>query len=380
LRRRPLALLLFAACASQQLRPGAVVVVRAERPAALDGTAERVLAVADDGSRRVLLTDQAAWVLRGGSAERTPGAHRWTRAALIPAADGRGTWGVGVDDQGRLLRVRPGAELEEISDRYGLGHDRVRDVAAVGGKAVAFLLEDALAVADGRRVRRYPAAGARALAAGGGTVALLYLDRVEALDVRDRQAITSRTYVLRGIIAAAVDGRGQLFVATRRAVFRSQAASLRLLHEGAAQIAWLAAAGSRVWFAEGDALLVGDEDGVALAQGGPGKPPAGAVAAADGGLWLLADSGAQRLHPDRPSAAEARWDESIRPRFARACGECHGADGKSGVDLSTAAAWLEGRDEIRERVVERRTMPPAGRSLAEDDRAAIGRWLATVGR
>jgi mono/diheme cytochrome c family protein len=45
------------------------------------------------------------------------------------------------------------------------------------------------------------------------------------------------------------------------------------------------------------------------------------------------------------------------------------------VDLSTAAAWLEGRDEIGERVLRRRTMPPAGRPLSEDDRAAIAAWL-----
>jgi hypothetical protein len=45
------------------------------------------------------------------------------------------------------------------------------------------------------------------------------------------------------------------------------------------------------------------------------------------------------------------------------------------VDLSTAAAWLGARDEIRERVVVRHTMPPAGRSLSEEDRATIAAWL-----
>jgi mono/diheme cytochrome c family protein len=363
------------------------VVVRAERPSALDGTQERVLAVADDGTRRVLLTDQAAWVLRGSAAERTAGGRAWTTAALIPAADGRGTWCVGLDDGGRLLRVRPGAELEDVSDRYGLGRDRIRAVAAAGGRFVAFLLADALAIADGRRVLRYPAVGARSLGAGGRKVALVLADRVDTFDLaplleHKSDDVQRRSYPVPNALAAGMDSRGELVVATRRAAFRAQSAVLRLLYqaESPAGIAWLAVAGTRVWLADGDTVLIADDGPVALAQGGPEGAVRVGAAAGDGSLWLLGDSGAARFLPDRPSAAETRWDEAVRPRFARACGECHGPDGKSGVDLSTAAAWLAARDEIQERVVVRRTMPPTGRTLSEDDRGAIARWLHTTAR
>jgi mono/diheme cytochrome c family protein len=377
-------------CAGRASRPGAgapVVVLRAERPAALDGTQERVLAVADDGTRRVLLTDQAAWVLRGSAAERTAGGRAWTTAALIPAADGRGTWCVGLDEGGRLLRVRPGAELEEISDRYGLGHTRIRAVAPAGGRLVAFLLDDVLAIADGRRVLRYPAPGARSLGAGARKVALVLADRVDTFDLapllgRKNDQVQRRSYAVRDALAAGVDSRGELVVATRTAAFRTQDAVLRLLYraDSAAGIAWMAVAGTRVWLVDGDTLLVADEGPVAVAQGGPEAAVRAAAAAGDGSLWVLGDSGAARFVPDRPSAAEARWDEAVRPRFARACGECHAADGKSGVDLSTAAAWLASRDEIQERVVARRTMPPTGRVLSEDDRSAIARWLRSTAR
>jgi len=98
------------------------------------------------------------------------------------------------------------------------------------------------------------------------------------------------------------------------------------------------------------------------------------AAAADGSLWLLADAGPVRLVPERASAAEARWDEIIRPIFDRGCADCHRPDGRAGVDLSTAAAWLASSDEILQRVVVGRTMPPAGHPLSEDDRAAVRAW------
>jgi mono/diheme cytochrome c family protein len=102
--------------------------------------------------------------------------------------------------------------------------------------------------------------------------------------------------------------------------------------------------------------------------------PAAPTAAGDGALWQLGAGAPTRIVPAHASPAEERWLADVRPVFARACAECHRPDGKSGVDLSTAAAWLEARDEIRERVVIRRTMPPAGRPLSEDDRAALAAW------
>jgi mono/diheme cytochrome c family protein len=345
------------------------MVVRTEPAAALEG--EPVLAAADDGTRRLLLTAKAAWILRGSTAERTAGARPWTKAALVAAADGRGTWAVGLDRNGRLWRVRPGADLDEISDRYGLDRETIRDVCAAGGRLVAFLLDGAVAVADGRRVLRFPAPGARALAGGGRTLALVFRDRIETLDLTKPDAPPRRSYPIEAI-AAGVDARGSLHAATAKAVYRADGGMLRLAYAASDRIRWLAAAGPRAWFADGTTLLALD-DGVAVAQGA--AAPDDPVAAGDGSLWLVDHGRPTRVVPSQATAAEERWAQLVRPIFTSACGECHRPDGKSGVDLSTATAWLAGRDEIRERVVVRHTMPPAGRSLSEEDRATIAAWL-----
>jgi mono/diheme cytochrome c family protein len=370
-------LLALGACASRAryTRTGGqvpVMVVRTEAVTAVEG--ERVLAAADDGTRRLLLTAQGAWIFRGSSFERTPGARPFTRAALIAAADGRGTWAVGLDASGRLWRVRPGAALEEISDRYGLGHQHIRDVAAAGGRLVAFLVDDAVVIADGRRVSRFPALKARALAAGGRVVALVHPDHLETLDFTEAPAARPRrrTYPLQAL-AAAIDARGTLHAATARAVYRAEGGTLRLVYLADTRIRWLSAAGPRAWFADGDTLLALDEQ-VTVAQGAS-PPPAEPAAAGDGALWMIDGGRLTRIVPAQASAAEERWARLVAPTFARACGACHRPDGKAGVDLSTAAAWLEARDEIRERVLTRRTMPPAGQPISEEDRAVLAKWM-----
>jgi mono/diheme cytochrome c family protein len=345
------------------------MVVRAEPAGALEG--EPVLAAADDGTRRLLLTAQAAWILRGTGAERSAGARPWTKAALIPAADGRGTWAVGLDRNGRLWRARPGVDLDEVSDRYGLDRETLRDVSAAGGRLVAFLLDGAVAVADGRRVLRFPAPGARALAGGGRLLALVFADRIETLDLTKPEAPPRRSYPLQAV-SAGVDTRGTLYAATAKAVYRADGGTLRLIYAAADRIRWLTAAGPRAWFADGSVLLALD-DGVAVAQGTPA--PDDPVAAGDGNLWLVDRGHATRVIPSQATAAEERWAQLVRPIFTGACGECHRPDGKSGVDLSTAAAWLAARDEIRERVLVRHTMPPTGRTLSEEDRATIAAWI-----
>jgi mono/diheme cytochrome c family protein len=369
----PLALVLAGACASGApfTRANApVVVVRTEAAAALEG--EPVLAAADDGTRRLLLTAQAAWILRGTTAERTAGARRWSKAALIPAADGRGTWAVGLDRDGRLWRVRPGADLEEISDRYGLDRERIHDLCATGGRLVAFLLEGTVAVADGRRVLRFATPGARAVVGGGRQLALVFPDRIETLDLGTPDAPARRSYRIRAI-GAGIDARGTLHAATARAVYRADGPTLRLVYAASDRIRWLSAAGPRAWFADGGALLALD-DGVAVAQGAQ-SPADDPVAAGDGGLWLIDHGRPTRVIPSQSTAAEERWAQLVRPIFTSSCAECHRPDGKSGVDLSTASAWLGARDEIRERVVVRHTMPPTGRAMSEEDRATIAAWV-----
>jgi mono/diheme cytochrome c family protein len=371
-------LLALASCApARRYQTAEPALVRREPLADISGP---VLAMADDGIRRVVLGERGGWVLRAGSLERSGGARPWRKAALIPAADGRGSWAVGLDRDGALWRVRPGGGLEAISDRYGLSGAAVADLAPAGGRLVAFLLPGAVAIADGRRVLRFSAPQVRALAAGGRTAALLFPARVDLLDLAPLQdGKTDRPrrleYPIARARAIAVDARGVLFVATDRAVYQAAAdRELRLVYEGR-RIEWMAGAGTRLWLADEGQVLVADD--------GPPRPvaaraTAAGVGAGDGALWLLDGGAPVRLVPDRTSAAEARWEESIRPLFTRACADCHRPDGRSGVDLSSAGAWLASREEILQRVVVARTMPPAGRGLSEDDRAAVRRWLTAA--
>jgi mono/diheme cytochrome c family protein len=298
---------------------------------------------------------------------------------LLPAADGRGTWAVGLDDSGRLWRAHPGGALEEISDRYGLAGDRISDVAAAGGRLVVFLLDGALVVADGERVARYGAPGARAVAAGGRTAALLLPDRIEVLDLASGAATLARTgYPLARVRAVALDARGVLFAATDRKVYRAAPDQiLKAVHDGG--VAWLAAAGTRLWFGDGVRLFLSDDGAPPrAAQAGPGARLA--AAAPDGSVWIWGAAGPTHLVPDRSSPAEARWQETIAPIFARACTPCHRPDGRAAVDLSTSGAWLSAGDDILQRVAIDRTMPPVGHPLSEDDRAAIRAWVGSTRR
>jgi mono/diheme cytochrome c family protein len=370
--------LLLAACTA----PSSAASLALVRSEPLRAVSERVVAIADDGARRLVLTEQGASVVRGGAVERSAGTRRWRKAVLLPAADGRGTWAAGLDQEGRLWRVRPGVALDEIADRYGLAQDRIRDIAAAGGRLVVFLLDDAVAVADGRRVLRYPMPGARAVAGGGRVAAVRFADRVDRLalgPLQDGTAVRPQriSYPVRDPRAAVLDTAGVLFVATATRVYQAGPDGiLRTLWSG--HVDWLTAAGLRVWFADRHRVLLAGDGPPREAQGAPAGGARPGTGAADGSLWLLGQGGPLRLVPDRASPAEARWDETIRPIFDRGCAGCHRPDGRAGVDLSSAAAWLGGREEILQRVVIGRTMPPAGHPLSEDDRSAVRAWAAAL--
>jgi cytochrome c5 len=78
--------------------------------------------------------------------------------------------------------------------------------------------------------------------------------------------------------------------------------------------------------------------------------------------------------PDRPVS----FATDVQPRYEASCAgsACHGGGGANVPDLGTHAAWVERADAIRERVVEKQTMPPASvPGWTEDDVAWIERWL-----
>lgn len=78
----------------------------------------------------------------------------------------------------------------------------------------------------------------------------------------------------------------------------------------------------------------------------------------------------------RAAPADPLWQQQVAPVFQRVCAHCHLPGGEAGIDLSTPAAWATERDEIANRVMATRTMPPAGTDLSDADRAALAHWLA----
>ena len=341
-----------------------------------------VRAVADTGGVAVAFADGAAAVIEGGVVVAVDHAiPRWTAAGTIPAADGTGAWIVGIDGAGKVLRLRGGSVFEPVSDRFGLGGDRVLGVADLGGRLSAFRLADGLALADGASVIRYAAGplSVSALAGGHGHLALGG-DPVRVLDAASHAVHAFALPESPGrAVFVAVSAAGRLFVATPGAVYaENERGDLALRFEtSSGAIHGLAAAGARVWFADGSELGVIEGEGahgrVRETRGAHVPVSATLAGSPSGDVWTLAGGALARYAVED----EKGWDDTLAPMFRRACASCHGRGGEAGVDLSTPEAWDEARDRIRRRVVVERTMPPAGRGhpLPDADREAIRAFL-----
>jgi mono/diheme cytochrome c family protein len=340
-----------------------------------------VRCVAEVGDVVTVFADKGATVFQA----RTPvaadlAARDWIDAATVAGAEGGTTWTVGVARDGRVYRLRALSSFEDVTARFGLGGAGVRGVAALGEGSVGFLLGSEIAVAGAGRVTRYaPADGVTfdALAGGAGIGAAVAPSGLRVFDVA-HQRVTA--YPLEGIARAAVDARGRVYAATKRAVYTVDSAGrLALVYDAEGDsIHGLVASGDAVWFADGQALgLVGD-DHVAETESATIAKDASLAPSPGGDVWVFAGDALSRFSragAARALAEPASWDADIAPVFARACSACHLADGESGTDLSTPKAWDDERAEITERVVEKRTMPPAGHALSDADRDAIRRYL-----
>jgi mono/diheme cytochrome c family protein len=100
---------------------------------------------------------------------------------------------------------------------------------------------------------------------------------------------------------------------------------------------------------------------------------AGRMFASHTGVWLD-DTRGSMFHYQIDAGAD-RWQAQVAPVFQRVCAHCHLPDGEAGIDLSTVASWNRARGEIVHRVLETRTMPPAGTELSDADRNALAAWL-----
>ena len=334
----------------------------------------KVSAVADVGTTVAVFGDGGATVLSSGAVVASDrSVTDWVDAQAIRGADGAPRWIVGVDGKGRLHYLRGMSSFEDVSSRYGLDGRRVRGVAMLDPTRVGFLLDQEIAVADGRRVTRYGGPVLASLLGGGGFGAGVATNTVTLFDAK----MTARTFPLRGVTGVAVGPDGRLFATTRRALYAStEHGDLALVYDaGGETLHGLVASGDHVWFADGAELGVVDGESVAETRGAHVAPDARLASSPSGDVWVLSSGALQRFARAEPETAlGVSWSATLAPIFARSCSSCHLPGGASGVDLSTAEGWQSERGAIHARVVENKTMPPEGHALMDADRAAIQAW------
>ncbi len=332
----------------------------------------KVAAVAESGEDVTVFGSLGALTFANGALLASDGSIReWRSAATIPAADGAGSWIVGLDAHGKLHRVRARSTLEPISARFGLEQSDVRVVADLGRGRVAFSLDQALAIADGDRVSRfdYPftaIAGSDGRGVGIASDGARVFDPFRGVD---------RRFALEGLRYAALAADGHVIVANEHAIWREGDDGRLVLRYRSddGKISGLVASAENVWFADGAALGLVSKTDVARASGLT-TTPAAIVGSPSGDVWTLtADHTLARFSTVQGAGP---WQTTIAPIQLRVCAGCHGPGGSAGLDLSGAARWQANRAAIERRVVKDKTMPPPGHPLTADERAAIARWLA----
>jgi mono/diheme cytochrome c family protein len=333
-----------------------------------------VRAVADSGNDVVAFADGSATVLSGGRVVAVDhSVARWVFAGTLPAADGSGTWIVGVDGDGHVRRLLGKAKLEPVSDRFGLADAHVSAVASLGGSASAFLLADQIAVSDGAHVTRFATGPVTAMAGGAGRVAL----GGESVRVFDSASKKVDTFAVPKAAPryVAVSAQGKVFYADRRAIWsEDERGDLSLSFRSPRDaIHGVAASGDRVWFADGTELGVIEHGSVRMTSGANVSPNAIVAGSPSGDVWTLTDGALARY--EAPKASGPGWSETAFAVYQRVCASCHQAGGEAGVSLATEEAWEKRRDKIARRVFVDRDMPPPPRTLTDADRAALRAWL-----
>ena len=155
---------------------------------------------------------------------------------------------MGVDDGGKVYRLRGDASLENVSDRYGLADKHVVAVVAMGEKGAAFAYDGGFAIADGTKVVTWNDPGWQSLAASDVRLAGVVNGSVRVFDT------VATAFALFPTASAAehvaFDADGRLLVANSYRLYVEEGASLSLRYKDG-NIHGLVNAGKRVWFAAG---------------------------------------------------------------------------------------------------------------------------------
>lgn len=329
-----------------------------------------VSAAVEQAGTLYLFAPDRATIERGGALiARIPAPDgAWAEAGTMPALDEPGTWVVARTAKGSLWRITTTGELEPIHDLLGLP-PRVRSLAAAGG-TLGLALDDGVAVLrDRAHVQRFDST--REIGEIIAARDRIVLRRRDTFEVWDLAARRQAQLTVPGAIAAGF-AQDRLVIATRDAVFlESPASPVGELHRLAVPgLRQLAIAGARIWLATAAGVFVVDGDHLTRVA----DPAEHLLGLSSGDAVSATPSSLIRLTIARP-ADDPRWAAEIAPIYQRVCARCHGPGGDAGVDLSTAAAWRAERTELVHRVVETRTMPPAGTSLSDADRATLAAWL-----
>lgn len=344
----------------------------------------RVASIVERGDELVVFSDTGAYVLAGGAiVSSETSITGWSAGALIAAGDGStSSWLVGIDGEGRVFRLRATGAWENVSDRFGLDGERVRAIAAPGMGKTLFVLDRGLAIADGQSVRRYDTGRLSQLSAGGGRVAaILDTGAVLVFDVATEAALQYPIVAAGAVVRA----NGRLAVTTLDTLYleRSTGALESVFRASPGEpLHVLATAGARTWFMIGTNLGLIEADDTVRRTNAQTFPSSATLAGSPGGdAWLLAAGEATRVGIDDATMAKVRrWEESVRPIFLTVCAKCHLPGGEGRLNLSSYNAWIRYRDDIHERVIVDRSMPPAGTTLAESDRNALRAWLEDPNR
>jgi mono/diheme cytochrome c family protein len=335
----------------------------------------KVRAVADAGDVVAVFSDTGATVLSSRAVVATvPGMKNCVDAATIAGADGTAHWIVGIDAAGRIHYLRSESTFDDVSERYGLAGQPVREASPLGTGFVGFRLDGGVAIADGSAVTRYSLGPLLELTGGAHLGAGVAPDGIRVIDTLKK---TTTAFPLEGALHAAIDPKGRLYATTARAVYAANdRGELSLVYEADGDtIHGLVASGDVVWFADGTELGVIDGAKVAESAGVHVAPDAKLAPSSTGDVWVVSGGALSRFgRVVVEPALMATWNQTLAPIFARSCSACHLADGISGTDLSSAQAWQSERSMIQERVVTKKTMPPEGHALSDADREAIRAW------
>lgn len=106
------------------------------------------------------------------------------------------------------------------------------------------------------------------------------------------------------------------------------------------------------------------------------SPAARLLGSPSGDVWSI-DGGALARFAAEMGDSEDRgvWEKDVQPVYLASCTPCHAPGGSAGADLSTYGAWVARREQIKDRVVTAKTMPPTGIDFTEEERTAIAGWV-----